>query len=332
MSTQAPVPKDAPLMVAWEAFMQTEDYTNCLRWLNRKEGSPSNGEGELWAAFCAGWNAAGGEPAFGGDEGTDRDEGRTRAVHLLESAAKVSKDVYVVDRIQEALREIRAEPSGDEARIRELREYLRQADGPRQREGMEVARRELEALTGGPVDLLGEPSGDVGEEEVFACPNCEIAGVSVDGDGLCVTCGVDTAVYRLAARLRRTPENRAAEARRLLWAEAEVHDPSDPDRAYDILVHEEIMRAGHRMESGGYIEAFAPSHFVDTWGPNPGWIIGFTQEPDDAEEWVKVRIYQADPEAERIAALKRVATAAPHSMNRAPVATPPIGDEEASDG
>lgn len=42
--------------------------------------------------------------------------------------------------------------------------------------------------------------------------------------------------------------DRVAEARGLLWEEAESRMPDDPDRAYDIILHEEIRRAGVRLD------------------------------------------------------------------------------------
>lgn len=50
------VPKDHPLMRAWTAYQASEAYTNTKKWL--VQGSPSGGDGELWAAFETGWRAA----------------------------------------------------------------------------------------------------------------------------------------------------------------------------------------------------------------------------------------------------------------------------------
>ena len=50
----APVPKDSPLMVAWEAYKASEGYANTKAWaLN-----PQHVDGSLWAAFQAGYEAA----------------------------------------------------------------------------------------------------------------------------------------------------------------------------------------------------------------------------------------------------------------------------------
>ena len=54
MSTQAPVPQDAPLMVAWNAYKASEEYANTEYWATR----PEHTEDSLWAAFVAGFNAA----------------------------------------------------------------------------------------------------------------------------------------------------------------------------------------------------------------------------------------------------------------------------------
>ena len=53
---QSPVPKDAPLMVAWDAYKATEEFANSRTWA----GIPAHTEGSLWAAFVEGWKAAGG--------------------------------------------------------------------------------------------------------------------------------------------------------------------------------------------------------------------------------------------------------------------------------
>lgn len=51
--TMAPVPKDDPLMRAWEAHKQTEDYANSKKWAAHEQ----HVDGSLWALFSAGWAA-----------------------------------------------------------------------------------------------------------------------------------------------------------------------------------------------------------------------------------------------------------------------------------
>lgn len=53
MPVMQQVAKDAPLMIAWEAYKATEDYANTKRWATK----PEHTEGSLWAAFMAGFNA-----------------------------------------------------------------------------------------------------------------------------------------------------------------------------------------------------------------------------------------------------------------------------------
>lgn len=53
MTTESPVPHDAPVMVAWTAYKQTEEYANTLRWVNTEHS-----KGSLWAAFEQGFRAA----------------------------------------------------------------------------------------------------------------------------------------------------------------------------------------------------------------------------------------------------------------------------------
>jgi hypothetical protein len=68
MPTAAALNKDDPRMIAWEAWKQTEEYANALRWAETisvrfsvTEPIPavqSHANGSLWAAFIAGWTSA----------------------------------------------------------------------------------------------------------------------------------------------------------------------------------------------------------------------------------------------------------------------------------
>lgn len=53
MSAQTPVPKDHPLMVAWQAHKATEQHANDVRWAKVE----AHTDGALWSAFEAGWRA-----------------------------------------------------------------------------------------------------------------------------------------------------------------------------------------------------------------------------------------------------------------------------------
>lgn len=59
-SMSVTVPKDHPLMVAWTAYKDTEDYANTRRWA----AHDAHVDGSLWAAFERGWLAAGGRKPF----------------------------------------------------------------------------------------------------------------------------------------------------------------------------------------------------------------------------------------------------------------------------
>lgn len=52
-NTATPLPKDHPLMVAWEAFKATEEFENAQRWAAYRQ----HVDGALWAAFSAGYKA-----------------------------------------------------------------------------------------------------------------------------------------------------------------------------------------------------------------------------------------------------------------------------------
>lgn len=54
MPTSTPLPKDHPLIIAWEAHRKTEEYANSKKWALTND----HVDGSLWALFAAGWNAA----------------------------------------------------------------------------------------------------------------------------------------------------------------------------------------------------------------------------------------------------------------------------------
>ena len=56
MPTSQAVPSDAPVMLAWEAYKLSEEYSNTLAWCSRQNGE--HAEGSLWAAFFQGFQAA----------------------------------------------------------------------------------------------------------------------------------------------------------------------------------------------------------------------------------------------------------------------------------
>lgn len=45
---------DEPLMIAWKAYLATEDYQDAFKWAAFEE----HRDGSLWAAFMAGFKAA----------------------------------------------------------------------------------------------------------------------------------------------------------------------------------------------------------------------------------------------------------------------------------
>ena len=54
MSNSQPLPKDAPVMIAWEKYQGSPEFENTKRWASHKE----HVDGSLWAAFEAGFNSA----------------------------------------------------------------------------------------------------------------------------------------------------------------------------------------------------------------------------------------------------------------------------------
>jgi hypothetical protein len=54
MGEMSAVPKGHPLIVAWDAWKQTDGFANTRKWAHVEEHL----EGSLWAAFMEGWLAA----------------------------------------------------------------------------------------------------------------------------------------------------------------------------------------------------------------------------------------------------------------------------------
>ena len=74
MTVSTALSKDDPLVIAWEAYRQTEEFDNSKRWaqtfhISNTRDEPTglrvdhpSLEGSLWAMFMAGWNARGEVP------------------------------------------------------------------------------------------------------------------------------------------------------------------------------------------------------------------------------------------------------------------------------
>jgi hypothetical protein len=56
MTAMMKLPDDHPLIVAWNAYQQTEDFDNSHKWMMHPDRQHQLGS--LWAIFMAGWNAA----------------------------------------------------------------------------------------------------------------------------------------------------------------------------------------------------------------------------------------------------------------------------------
>ena len=54
---QTPVPRDHPLMLAWEQYHESAACHNQQHWIGHNDFV----DGALWQAFCEGWFAAGGD-------------------------------------------------------------------------------------------------------------------------------------------------------------------------------------------------------------------------------------------------------------------------------
>ena len=56
MPVEMKLPDDHPLIVAWNAYQETEEYSNSRKWVNNPDAQHQLGS--IWAFFMAGWNAA----------------------------------------------------------------------------------------------------------------------------------------------------------------------------------------------------------------------------------------------------------------------------------
>lgn len=54
MPVSTPVPENDPLMIAWNAYKETEEYANTKK---RYGKLPQSADGSIWASFMAGFNA-----------------------------------------------------------------------------------------------------------------------------------------------------------------------------------------------------------------------------------------------------------------------------------
>lgn len=54
MNAMVALPKDSPIMRAWDAYKATPDYANSLKWAAHDE----HRVGSMWAAFLQGWTLA----------------------------------------------------------------------------------------------------------------------------------------------------------------------------------------------------------------------------------------------------------------------------------
>lgn len=56
-----PLPKDHPLMQAWEAHQHSEEFRNSKQWVvvGSQQRNDDYVMGSLWALFAAGWKARG---------------------------------------------------------------------------------------------------------------------------------------------------------------------------------------------------------------------------------------------------------------------------------
>jgi len=64
MAVQRGCLPDEPVMVAWETYKKTDDFANTKKWASAIDwikDNPDHIDGQLWAAFVAGWQAAGGK-------------------------------------------------------------------------------------------------------------------------------------------------------------------------------------------------------------------------------------------------------------------------------
>lgn len=95
--------------------------------------------------------------------------------------------------------------------------------------------QKMEAV--GEFDIPSSPEGET--PVVRPCPNC--GKHHMHGWFNVKECR--EAITGINRSTEASTDDRVVEARRLLWEEAEAVCPDDPDRQYDIIIHEQIRRA-----------------------------------------------------------------------------------------
>ena len=58
MTTEAPLPKDHPIMIAWEKYKASDQYANAFQWAQNVD----HRDGSMWNAFLAGFDASYSKP------------------------------------------------------------------------------------------------------------------------------------------------------------------------------------------------------------------------------------------------------------------------------
>ena len=170
-----PAPKDAPIMLAWEAFKETSEYVNAHRWARQE----AHTEGSMWFAFLAGWQRSQGSDestqlANPAGSPTDRDEPRGWVVVERWHSTPLEQ-VFVNATLYET------------------------------RESAEVARVERQKAMPSAtitVEPIGHQTGDMEREPVGPCVSCGSTETPVGEWPLtsCISCGAPWRNYDTQAR------------------------------------------------------------------------------------------------------------------------------------
>lgn len=87
-TVMTPVPPDHPMMIAWTAYRASPGFDTAMSWLAHEE----HREGQMWAAFMAGWQA--GHPS--GMVTLDATGLGKRAYYLLRAQARLGTQMRIV--------------------------------------------------------------------------------------------------------------------------------------------------------------------------------------------------------------------------------------------
>lgn len=89
MTTEAPLPKDHPIMIAWEKYKASDQYANAFQWAQNVD----HRDGSMWNAFLAGFDASYSKPLSPAPVGVTEDQ---KIKFALQNLALANEELRMV--------------------------------------------------------------------------------------------------------------------------------------------------------------------------------------------------------------------------------------------